>query len=148
MRRQLIALDGKDESYYALEWYLNNVCRSGDEAVIFHCSQFTLNVGLPGAATNVELVSKKVQDALKKAEEITTKASEKIKTKGIKCYVIIKSGLKPEEAILQAVTEENVTHVIMGTRGLGTLQRAFVGSVSSTVVSNAKVPVTIVKKGL
>lgn len=54
--------------------------------------------------------------------------------------------MKPDEAILKAIVEENVSHVIMGTRDLGSLQRAFLGSVSSAVVSNAKVPVTIVKK--
>ncbi|CAG5117261.1 unnamed protein product [Candidula unifasciata] len=146
MRRQLIALDGSEQSEYAFEWYLNNVNRPGDEVVLFHCSQFVLNVGLPGAAANVEQVSKKVQESLKKAEDITSRANEKLKARGIKGYVVIKSGMKPEEGILQTVSEENVTHVIMGTRDLGSLQRAFIGSVSSAVVSNAKVPVTIVKK--
>ncbi|BFZ25709.1 hypothetical protein BsWGS_28748 [Bradybaena similaris] len=145
MRRHLLALDGKEQSEYAFEWYLNNVYRPGDEVVLFHCSQFVLNLGLPGAAANVEQVSKKVQESLKKADDITSLANEKLKTRGIKGYVVIKSGMKPEEAILQTVGEENVSHVIMGTRNLGPLQRAFIGSVSSAVVANAKVPVTIVK---
>uniref|UniRef100_A0A0B6ZKT0 UspA domain-containing protein n=1 Tax=Arion vulgaris TaxID=1028688 RepID=A0A0B6ZKT0_9EUPU len=145
MRKHLIALEGKEYGDYAYEWYLDNIYRAGDEVVICHCSQFVLNVGLPGAAVNVDTVSRKVQEAVRRSEEIATKAREKLKAKNIKGYVVIKSGMKPGDAILKTVVEENVTHIIMGTRGLGPVQRTFLGSISSTVVSNAKVPVTIVK---
>ncbi|GFO45858.1 universal stress protein [Plakobranchus ocellatus] len=142
MRRHMVALDGKSQGDYAFEWYLNNVYRDGDEVVIVHCSPFTLNIGIPGAAVNVELVGKMVKEAKDKAEAITGHANETLRAKG---YAVIKSGVKPEEGIIAAIGEEKVDHVFMGTRELGSLQRALVGSVSTFVVRHASVPVTIVK---
>ncbi|KAH9504571.1 hypothetical protein Btru_063268 [Bulinus truncatus] len=63
----------------------------------------------------------------------------------IKGYIVLKSGMKPDEAILEAADEEKVDHIFMGTRDLNSLERVFIGSVSTAVVRNAKVPVTIVK---
>jgi nucleotide-binding universal stress UspA family protein len=148
MRKHLIALDGKEQANYAYDWYLENIYRPGDEVVICHCSQFVLNIGLPGAAVNVDSVAKKVKEAVRQSEEIASLARHKLKAKDIKGHVVVKSGMKPEEAILKVVNEEGVTHIIMGTRGLGPVQRAFLGSVSSVVITNARVPVTIVKMPL
>lgn len=141
----MIALDGNKPAEYAFQWYLENFNRPSDVVVIFYCSQFQLSVGLPGMAVNVEAVSKQVKEALKKADTITLGANEILKSKGIKGYIIIKSGMKPEDGILTVADEEKVDQIFMGTRDLGTIQRAFVGSVSTQVVRNAKVPVTIVK---
>ncbi|XP_059143778.1 putative universal stress protein SERP1273 [Physella acuta] len=145
MRKHLLALDGNEQANYAFNWYLQNFYRPDDQVVIFHCSQFQLGVALPGAAVNVDSVSKQVQEAVKKADQITCSANEVLKSKGIKGYIVIKSGMKPDEAILQAADEEKVDQIFMGTRDMGTIQRVFVGSVSTSVVRNAKVPVTIVK---
>ncbi|XP_005103937.1 uncharacterized protein LOC101854968 [Aplysia californica] len=145
VRKHLVALDGKFHAERAFDWYLENFYRDGDEVVIFHCSQFELHVGLPGMAVNVEAVSKQVTQAKDKAEAITQKATETLRLKGIKGYVVLKSGSKPEDLINQVVDEENVNHVFMGTRDLGSIQRAFVGSVSTAVARSCKVPVTIVK---
>ncbi|CAL1545384.1 unnamed protein product [Lymnaea stagnalis] len=145
MRKHLIALDGNQQSDYAFKWYLEHFNRPSDVVVIFYCSQFQLSVGLPGLAVNVESVSKQVKEALQKADAITLGANEVLKSKGIKGYIIIKSGMKPEDGVLAAADEEKVDQIFMGTRDLGTIQRAFIGSVSTQVVRNAKVPVTIVK---
>ncbi|KAI8775472.1 universal stress protein PHOS34 [Biomphalaria glabrata] len=145
MRRHLIALDGRKPAEYAFEWYLENFARPDDQVVIFHCSLFQLSIALPGAAVNVDAVSKQVQEAMDRANTITQNANEVLKAKGIRGYIIIKSGMKPEEAILLTAEEEKVDHIFMGTRDLNSLERVFIGSVSTNVVRNAKVPVTIVK---
>jgi len=144
-RRHLVALDGKDPSVKAFDWYLDNFSRPDDQVVIFHVSSFQLHIGLPGVAVNVDSVSQQVQDAKNKAENITQMATEKLKARGIKGYVVSRSGSKPEDLLNQVVEEENVDHVFLGTRDLGSLQRAFLGSVSTAVARTCKVPVTIVK---
>ena len=50
----------------------------------------------------------------------------------------------PGEGILKIAEEEKAALLCMGTRGLGTLKRAFLGSVSDYVIRNSNVPVVIV----
>ncbi|GFR84849.1 universal stress protein MJ0531 [Elysia marginata] len=145
MRRHLIAIDGKKQANFAFDWYLENVWRDGDQVVLVYCSPFQLHIGIPGAAVNVELVSKQVKEAKDKAEAILQTGNEMLRNRGIKGYTVMKTGVKPEEGVMQAAEEEKVNHIFMGTRDLSTLQRALVGSVSTYVVRHAKVPVTIVK---
>jgi len=50
---------------------------------------------------------------------------------------------KPGEAIVDAAKNENAAVVIMGTRGMGTLRRTVMGSVSDYVVHHAHIPVIV-----
>ena len=50
---------------------------------------------------------------------------------------------RPGEAIVQVAKEEKCCYVVMGTRGLGTVRRTIMGSVSSYVVHHAHCPVMI-----
>jgi len=145
VRRHLIALDGKQPATKCFDWYLENFHRQGDEVVIFHCSSFHLHVGLPGAMVNMENVTKQVHDAKEKVDNITQAATEKLREHGIKGYVVAKAGSKPEDMINEAVLEEKVDHVFMGTRDLGSIHRAIAGSVSTSVARTCHVPVTIFK---
>uniref|UniRef100_A0A1I8JPD6 Usp domain-containing protein n=1 Tax=Macrostomum lignano TaxID=282301 RepID=A0A1I8JPD6_9PLAT len=50
---------------------------------------------------------------------------------------------EPGEAIVQAAEEHEADLVVMGSRGLGTLRRTFLGSVSDYVLHHAYRPVLI-----
>ncbi|XP_029653816.2 universal stress protein Slr1101, partial [Octopus sinensis] len=50
---------------------------------------------------------------------------------------------KPGEAIVHASQEEQAHLIVTGTRGLGTIRRTLVGSVSDYVLHHANVPVLI-----
>lgn len=51
----------------------------------------------------------------------------------------------PAATIDQIAREENVDHIIMGTRGLGSVRGLLVGSVATKVLHLVDVPVTLVK---
>lgn len=51
----------------------------------------------------------------------------------------------PAQAILDYVDKNSISLIVMGSRGLSTVKRVFLGSVSSRVVQEARVPVLIVK---
>ena len=51
----------------------------------------------------------------------------------------------PAATIDQITREENVDHIIMGTRGLGSIRGLLVGSVATQVLHLVEVPVTLVK---
>ena len=55
------------------------------------------------------------------------------------------SGEKPGELIVKAAKEKNAASIILGTRGLGTIRRTLLGSVSEYVVHHSHCPVTVVR---
>ena len=50
---------------------------------------------------------------------------------------------KPGEVIVDLATEEKASMIVMGTRGLGTIRRTLMGSVSDYVVHHAHCPVVV-----
>ena len=52
-------------------------------------------------------------------------------------------GAKPGEALVHTAEEVKADMVIMGTRGLGTIRRTIMGSVSDYVVHHAHCPVIV-----
>ena len=61
----------------------------------------------------------------------------------LKCRLIKESGA-PGEAVCKVIKERKVDHVVMGSRGLGTVSRALVGSVSDYCLHHSSVPVSVV----
>lgn len=56
------------------------------------------------------------------------------------------TGGCPGEYILRVAVDEDVGLILMGTRGLGKLRKALLGSVSDYVLNKAPVPVLIHKR--
>lgn len=52
-------------------------------------------------------------------------------------------GGKPGEAIIRASKEDKATMIVVGSRGMGTLRRTLVGSVSDYVLHHSHVPVIV-----
>ena len=55
----------------------------------------------------------------------------------------MEAGLKPGQAICRAAEKENAFLIVMGTRGMGTVRRTILGSVSDYVNHHAKCPVVV-----
>lgn len=54
---------------------------------------------------------------------------------------------QPREAILRRAADSRAELIVMGSRGLGALRSALLGSVSSYVLEHARCPVVLVKSG-
>ena len=52
-------------------------------------------------------------------------------------------GMKPGQAVVRAATDEHAHMVVIGTRGMGTIRRTILGSVSDYVVHHAHCPVVV-----
>ena len=55
-------------------------------------------------------------------------------------------GDKPGEAIVAAAVEHKADMIVMGTRGMGTIRRTIMGSVSDYVVHHAPCPVIVCRQ--
>ncbi|KAK6175602.1 hypothetical protein SNE40_014029 [Patella caerulea] len=135
-----VAVDGSGQSQNALNWFIDNLYREGDSVVLIHVAEFNLSVGV---LPNVDAISKLVKEQEEKVSTFTGGLTEMLKKKGIPGKVVRESG-KPGEAIIAVAKRENVSSLVMGTRGLGTFKRTLLGSVSDFVLHNSHIPVTIV----
>ena len=61
-----------------------------------------------------------------------------------KYSVFIETKGKPGEVICNLVKEKNAVLVVMGSRGLGTIRRTILGSVSQYCLDHAHIPVTVI----
>jgi len=58
--------------------------------------------------------------------------------------VFLEQSSKPGEAICKVSKEKNAVLVVVGSRGLGTIRRTLLGSVSTYVVHHSDVAVTVI----
>jgi nucleotide-binding universal stress UspA family protein len=84
-------------------------------------------------------------EAAREARELLDYVAKEIEADGgkvVESHIV--PGEKPGEEIVKLTREQDVGLVVVGSRGLGHLQYAVQGSVSSTVVREAECPVLVV----
>lgn len=141
----LIAVDGSDQAEYAYKWFAENIHRSGDHVVIVHCAEFHNVITVPGPIIDAVEFSNKWKEEDERISILTTRYAEKMKTDGIHGRVR-RTGGKPGEAIITTAKQEKASMIVTGTRGLGSMRRTFLGSVSDYVLHHSDVPVVIVRQ--
>ncbi|XP_019179149.1 PREDICTED: uncharacterized protein LOC109174370 isoform X2 [Ipomoea nil] len=158
-RRVMIAIDDSEESFYALNWALDNVFKnrpshhSHEEEQ--HSGVITLvNVRPPfqpfvfhtgpvvfATSTVIDTYRKSQQQM---AKEVLSKALQMCKQKMVKAETLVLEG-DPKDKLCRAAEEMSVDLLVVGSRGLGNITRAFLGSVSDYCLHHAHCPVLIVK---
>ncbi len=78
------------------------------------------------------------------AQEALDLTLEIFSQKGVKATGVVKMG-NPAKDIVDYAHAEGIKHIVIGSRGMGSLRGIVLGSVSSKVVQLADCPVTIVK---
>ncbi|MBN2245702.1 MAG: universal stress protein, partial [Candidatus Aminicenantes bacterium] len=79
-----------------------------------------------------------MMEAMKKErEKILSKASKFLEGKNIKTRTILKEG-HPSHTIVNVAKEEGFDMIVLGSRGLGGLEKFLLGSVSNAVVQEAE----------
>jgi nucleotide-binding universal stress UspA family protein len=146
----LACTDGSEQSKKALEKaaIIAEGCQSDDVAVI-HVYEEKLDFSyLPlfevGTVTKDSVTQEEVERFKKiKAEQDATRekilddAAAIFANRGIKVRKILLQG-HPAATIVEVAEEENFEMIVIGSRGLGGLQKLFLGSVSNAVIQEAK----------
>ncbi|XP_068715384.1 universal stress protein Slr1101-like [Montipora capricornis] len=141
----LVAVDGSEHSERAFDWYTNNFYRKGDEILVFHSHEVPSmpSAPYPYGFDFSEGWKEHLEQSEKKARDLLESYYKKCQEKNLKCRLIKETG-NPGEAVCKVSKERKVDHVVMGSRGLGTVSRALVGSVSDYCLHHASVPVSVV----
>ncbi|KAL8039919.1 hypothetical protein ABFS82_10G065900 [Erythranthe guttata] len=154
----LVAIDDSEESFNALQWVLDKILKPKSAAetaavstaaageheskviTIVHVVEPLPRYAFPGGY--VVESSTKAQE--QNAARILSRAFDMCRDTSVKAKTLILEG-DPKDRICRAVEEMNVNLLVIGSRGLGQIKRAFLGSVSDYCSHHAKCPVLVVK---
>jgi K+-sensing histidine kinase KdpD len=136
-RRVLVPFDGSPSALHAVR-HVVSLARAGHRGTIL-----LLNVQAPSSKSSSAAADPDVQ-ARAAGQAILEKASQVLDAQDIPYQREVLAGLPPE-AIAAAVGRHQIDLIVMGSTGVGTLARLFLGSVATAVARDSKVPVTLVK---
>ncbi|KAL5808534.1 hypothetical protein ACOSQ3_029225 [Xanthoceras sorbifolium] len=156
----MVAIDDSDESFMALKWALDNLYsiggvvaewnQEGGMLMMVHVQepfhQYFLPAG-PGPATFYGM-STAVESVRKAQEESTAailaRALQMCEDKMVKAETLIVEG-DPKDKICELAEQMHIDLLVVGSRGLGKIKRAFLGSVSDYCAHHVVCPIVIVK---
>ncbi|EDO27450.1 predicted protein, partial [Nematostella vectensis] len=89
--------------------------------------------------------NKAVDECIVNAKKLIEEYNKKCKEQGVKQLLLrVKNIGQPGETICQLAKDLSAKHVVMGSRGCGTIRRTLLGSVSDYCVHHSSVPVTVI----
>lgn len=141
----VIAIDDGQHSEYAFNFYLSDIKKAGDTLILVHVPEYHKVVQAPALLTDPGTVSQLIKEEEQQTCKLVKKYSDKMQAAGL-TGKMKQMGGKPGEAIIEAAIDENADMVVVGTRGLGKVKRAFLGSVSDYCVHHSPVPVLVCKR--
>ena len=146
-RRILIPVDGSHNCDRALHWYVENMKKEHDFIIMVHVIAPNFTYKLHGE--NHQLVP---ETDIKGKLETYSKAGQELKERYLKwsqdhqvtSKVLLYVSSHPGETIVRVAKSLPTDQILMGNRGLGTIRRAFLGSVTDYVLHHAHKPLIVV----
>lgn len=149
-----VAMDFSPSSKKALRWAIDNLVRKGDTLVLLHVRHHGREEGknVLWSRTGSPLVplEELMEPPVRQRYDVPYDAevfdmlNAAARQKEMRVVVKMYWG-DPREKVCDAVEELQMESLVMGSRGLGQIQRILLGSVTNYVLSNASCPVTVVK---
>ena len=140
----LLATDGSEEARQATQAAAELSKETGSEVHV------TYVLPSPNELRGHHLYSKEVMNSvLERAEEegrsFLEEEAERLRSSGGKVAETHLRAGDPDKEIVKLSEELDVGTIVIGSRGLGALKRALMGSVSESVVTHAHCPVFVVR---
>ena len=137
----LVAVDGSPASLRAVKVAIEFTTVRQQASIILLNVQ---NLAMLGPGTEIMTAAWIEEQEECAGEEALKEPVAACQAAGVRFTVRSERG-SPAATIDQIAREENVDHIIMGTRGLGSIRGLLVGSVATKVLHLVDVPVTLVK---
>lgn len=136
-RHVLVALTHSPESRRALEFAFDNF--ESDRITVIHVFNPAIHYGGEGFVDE-----RVIENERDRAEDLLAEAAEAGGERGIDVETVLERG-ETKRMIIEYATEQDVDHLVLGSRGRSGVARLLLGSIAEGVVRRAPVPVTIVK---
>ena len=137
LKRILVPIDGTEHSWRALEYACELVSYTRGSLVVMTVLSGRMKQHIVEFGSDCLYVQM--------GDEVLDAAHAILSGKNIDCTYLLENNNDIAESILRAVDEQDCDGIVLGSRGMGVLEGLFRNSVSSVIVENANVPVTIVK---
>jgi nucleotide-binding universal stress UspA family protein len=143
----LLATDGSEEADLALTTAADLAEKTGSELHVAFVFPTAVQRPFPNPilARPAEEMERELEDAMHQAQEFLDRQVERVKTEGV---AVAKTHLvrgRPDSEIVHLSEDVDAGLIVMGSRGLGGIRRALMGSVSDSVVRHAHCPVLVVR---
>jgi nucleotide-binding universal stress UspA family protein len=139
----LIPVDGSPASLRALDLAIKMATENPGTSLVLLNVQNIRAIELAGASEARD--TDWLREAGSRASAKALKdATGKCEHADVAFETLIGSG-QIAEVIAQVAREEDIKHIVMGTRGLGGIQGLLLGSVATQVIHLAEVPITLIK---
>ncbi|KFK38558.1 hypothetical protein AALP_AA3G129200 [Arabis alpina] len=161
-KRMMVAIDESDSSFYALQWVIDHFSSllmtteaaeaEGGLLTVVHVQppfqHFAAFPAGPGGATAV-YASTNMRESVKKAQQeasaaLLARALQMCRAKQIRTETLVVEG-DTKDMICEVAEQMHVDLLVVGSRGLGKIKRAFLGSVSDYCAHHVNCPILIVK---
>lgn len=137
LKRILVPIDGTEHSWRALEYACELVSYTRGSLVVMTVFSGRMKQHIVEFGSDCLYVQM--------GDEVLDAAHAILSGKNIDCTYLLENDNDIAESILRAADEQDCDGIVLGSRGMGVLEGLFRNSVSSVIVENANVPVTIVK---
>ncbi len=138
----LLGVDGSDASLRAAEWVVDRAHAAQAAVVVAHVVPWS-----PYGATTIEENERRHprrQEELAQAERaIAGPAAETVRSTGVDVDVVVRHG-HPAHTLCELAERHAATQMVVGRTGETGLRGLLFGSVTSSLVQIAPVPVTVV----
>ena len=143
----LLATDGSEEAQVAAKTAADLTKSTNSELHLIYVGHMpSIFYESPGTmALDPDLRSRMEEEAEEAAKTNLEKQVQKIREAGIEVAAIHTSVGFPDVEIVGLAERLGAGLIVMGSRGLGPLKRALMGSVSDSVVRHAHCPVLVVR---
>jgi nucleotide-binding universal stress UspA family protein len=145
-RHVIISLDSSPDSAFALNWALDHFIRKSDKVTLLHVFEFqpitTMDMygSVSIANMNIELETRGEESAVTMLKKLAKRCTHR----GIKPHLVVLKG-SVKHAIVEYVEEHNPDMFLIASRGLGSVKRFFLGSVSDYCIHHIHCPIVVVK---
>jgi nucleotide-binding universal stress UspA family protein len=141
----LLATDGSEEATLAARTAVDLAQKTGSELEVVHARSLPALTNYPAAEmSTIDEIDE--EGAKKRFRRILDEQVKKIKAEGGSvAQAHLRIG-RPDTEIVGLAEEIGAGLIVMGSRGLGGIGRALMGSVSDSVVRHAHCPVMVVRR--
>ncbi|KAI1297563.1 hypothetical protein EDD11_007036 [Mortierella claussenii] len=145
-KNYMVATDLSGESWHATEWAINTILRNGDELNV-------VTIVEDDKVDDKKAVKKGVQAEMREdAEKLTKNIHEQLEHTCLRDITVIihiiaaTKSMGAKELLIEMIDDlEDLSTVIVGSRGRGAIKGLLLGSISNFLVHNSSVPVMVVR---
>jgi nucleotide-binding universal stress UspA family protein len=144
----LLATDGSKEASLALTTAADLAKSTNSELHVSYVFPTAVQRPFPNPITArpTEVRQHELEEAMQQAQEFLDKQVERVKEEGVTVAEAHLLRGRPDREVVHLSEEIGAGLIVMGSRGLGGVRRALMGSVSDSVVRHAHCPVLIVRE--